>query len=1335
MDGTTATLENGTIFEDRYEIQGELGSGSFGRVYRARQRSTGKTVAIKLLSAREASASSTGREVERFRRETRIGATLSHPNIVELVDSGETQEGQLYAVFAYVPGETLAQTLEREGSLGVAESVRLMTQVLDALSAAHAQGIVHRDLKPANLMLSGTGARRNALVLDFGLGGLAEGRRRKEWQTLTQTREFLGTPLYAAPEQLAGESPTERSDLYAWGLVFLECLTGRHPFAGEAAVERLLTGGGAVEIPDWLREHRLGALLATVTARDVSKRDLSVEALIEALDTIAGGGELPVAPEQSATPAPLTDHGEHRHLTVMFCDLVDSTGLAQKLDAEAYRRVVQAYQARAGEAIARYAGHVAQYLGDGLLVYFGYPQAHEDDAERAVRAGREVLRELSTLNPRLAAEHGVELAARVGIHTGPVVVDQMGGGEKKETLALGDTTNVAARLQGIAEPGSVVISESTLHLVAGLFVTEDRGTPALKGLAEPVRVHRVLQPSGVVSRLDRAPTLTPFVGREQELGLLLDRFEQAREQQGQAVWIAGEAGIGKSRLAHRLRDRLRESPHTWLECRTSPYTQSSALYPVIELIEQAHAFQAEEAAESKLARLERGLAHVGLEPAEALPLLASLLSLRLPERYAPLEISPQLARKKTLETLLAWVLALGEKQPVVLLVEDLHWIDPSTLEWLGLLIEQCPTARVLLLLTFRPEFAPPWPSRAHLVPITLSRLRRGEARDLAAQAIPEGVLPDALLDEVATRGDGVPLFVEELAKGVVESRRELGSSLSGLTVPETLQDSLMARLDRLGEAKSVAQLAAAIGREFPYALLESVAPLTEQALREGLGHLVEAELVYQRGLPPNATYTFKHALVQDTAYQSLLESQRRELHGRIAEALEVRFADRVAREPELAARHCAEAGRTADAVAHYRRAGERAAQHSAHAEAVAHLERAIGLLDTLPESPERDRQELRLRIGLGASLQATRGMYSPEVEEVYERALSLSRRSRDLPERFQALAGLQIFYRNREVRRSLELGEELLAHAERTGEPSERLFAHSTLGVVRQFRGELSEALAHEEQAIALYDPSAHGSLERVYGLEPGIVSLCLASFSLMQLGHPDRALERAEEAIAQARAQSLPYSLSYALNWGAIAHYMRGELRRMIDRDEEAIEIAAERGFAQQLDGATRLRASALALLLGDAEAGTDLVEWPKASVGPVAGPFVGAAAAALLCLGRLEAALRWMDDWLAFSAEKCVPYWDAECLRLTAEIRLAQDRTAREEAERLLRRAIAIAQSQEGRGLELRAASSLARLLRDRGERDEARALLEPVYDWFTEGFDTADLVDAKALLDELS
>ena len=1328
MELAAATLANGTRFEDRYEILGELGSGSFSRVYQAKQLSTGQSVAIKLLSDREASESSTGNEAERFRREMQICAALSHINIVRLLDSGETVEGQLYAVFEHVPGETLGQTLEREGQISVRESLRLMAQVLDALACAHAKGIVHRDLKPANLMLSGTGARRNALVLDFGLGGVAEHRRRKEWETLTQSREFLGTPLYAAPEQLAGETPTERSDLYAWGLVFLECLTGRHPFAAEGATARLMTGGGAVGIPEWLQDHRLGELLASVTAREPAKRDVSLEALIDALDEMARG-ELPIAPVVSPAPAPLKGEGERRHLTVMFCDLVGSTALSQQLDAETYQEIVRAYQARGAEATERYEGHVVQYLGDGLLVYFGYPQAHEDDAERAVRAGRDVLRGLEMLSARVEAAHGVAITARVGIHTGPVVVGEMGGGEKMEVLALGDTPNIAARLEGIAEPGTVVISDATLRLVPGVFVTEDRGTPELKGIEESIRVHQILHQSGIRSRLERSTGLSPFVGREQELGLLLDRFEQAQEGRGQAVLVAGEAGIGKSRLLHQLRGRLCESPHTWLECRTSPYTQSSALNPIIAMVEEALDFREEDTSQEKLGRLERGLAHVGIELDEAVPLFASLLSLRLCERYATLEISPQLQRQKTLETLLAWVLALDEKQPLVLLVEDLHWIDPSTLEWLGLLIEQCPTANLLLLMTHRPDFEPPWPAREHLHAITLSRLSRRQSQDLVARAVSETRLPAELVERIAIRSDGVPLFVEELVKGVVET-----GHTESLDIPETLQDSLMARLDRLGGAKQVAQLGAAIGREFPYTLLEAVAPLTEAALREGLGRLVEAELVYQRGLPPKATYTFKHALVQDTAYQSLLVSHRVELHGRIADALEARFAERVTREPEEIARHCEAAQRTAEAIEHYQRAGERATQHFAHAEAIGHWQKALELLRSLPDSAERDRKELQLQVALGPSLMVTKGYGDHELGRAYGRARALCREIGDTPELVRALIGVSLydFFRG-ELRTGADLAKQALALAERADEAYPLLVAHTRLGINLNGLGEPTRALEHLEQAIRLHDPVEHRSLEAAWGGGLGApAARSIAVLALWHLGHPDRARRLSRESVELAR-ESDPFDLAGALTADAMLHELLRERDRTREQAEEAIAIARDRGFPFPLLMATLYRGWALGGARGLEEAQQSVAQMEQAGTRAFIPAWLRIVADANRELGRTEDALAALEAALGIAEETGERFDYAELHRLKGEMLLHQ--RAAGEAESCFRRALEIAREQKAKSDELRAATSLARLLRAQGRGDDGRELLTPVYDWFTEGFDTHDLKDAKVLLEELA
>ncbi len=756
------------------------------------------------------------------------------------------------------------------------------------------------------------------------------------------------------------------------------------------------------------------------------------------LSWMGGASEMPAAaaPSKETLAAP---EAERRQLTVMFCDLVGSTDLSQRLDAEDLRSVVRAYQEAASGAIERYAGHIAQYLGDGLLVYFGHPQAHEDDAERAVRAGLEILTALRTLNDALEPKHGVRLAARVGIHTGPVVIGTMGGGAKSETLALGDTTNIAARLEAVAAPDTVVVSGATQRLVPGMFLLHDLGTPPLKGIATQVRAYAVRQATGVRSRLDVDPSkLTPLVGREQQVGLLIERWEQAQERDGQAVLIAGEAGLGKSRLLQAFRERLADTPHSWLECRCTPYTEGSAFHPLIELVEQGLGFKPDDDPETRLRRLEGGIERAGLSVPEGVPLIGALLSLPLPERYPPLRQSPELQRKQTMEALVAWTLALAAQQPLVMLYEDLHWCDPSSVELLGLLLAQSPTARVLTLLTFRPAFVPPWPARSHQTPLAVSRLSRRQATNMIGGMTRGVPLPGAVVERIVERADGVPLFVEELTKMVLESdlvavqggRYELTGSLTQLAIPTTLQDSLMARLDRLDAGKEVAQLGAALGREFSYELLRSVSLLEEPRLHAGLTQLVDAELLYQRGTPPAATYTFKHALIQETAYQSLLKRTRQQLHARIAEVLEERFPERVASEPEVLARHCDQAGLATQAIAHYQRAGERATQRSANEEAIGHLRRALDLVATLPETRERHQMELGLQMAIGGPLNSVRGPSHPEVEQTYARARELALQIGEAPELPRVLTRMATVYLNKgDLAIAAEVAQEALAAA------------------------------------------------------------------------------------------------------------------------------------------------------------------------------------------------------------------------------------------------------------------------------------------------------------------
>jgi class 3 adenylate cyclase len=629
----------------------------------------------------------------------------------------------------------------------------------------------------------------------------------------------------------------------------------------------------------------------------------------------------------SPPTAPHSTAAERRQLTVLFCDLVDSTALSSCLDPEDLREVVRAYQATCAEVIQRFEGHVAQYLGDGLLVYFAYPQAHEDDAQRAIRVGLGMVEAMRTLNSRLRQRQGVRLAIRVGIHTGLVVVGEIGGGARQEQLALGDTPNLAARLQGLAAPDTVVISAATQRLTQGYFTFHDLGLHRPKSVAMPLQVYQVVGATQVQHRLDITTPrgLTPLVGREPEVGLLRDRWAQVQAGRGHVVVLSGEAGIGKSRLVQVVKDELIGPTALRIEYRCSPYHQHSAFYPVIAHLERVLAWRQDDTPADRLRKLEEAVRPYPLPLAEVIPLFAALLAVPLPASYAPLTLPPQRQKQKTLEALLTWLLVLTERQPLLLVVEDLHWIDPSTLEFLSLLVDQGPTARLLTLLTCRPEFQPPWGLRTHLTPMTLQRLLQSQVEEMIARVTGGKALPPEVVAQLVARTDGVPLFVEELTKTVLESGllREtqghyaLTGPLPPLAIPATLHNSLMARLDRLETVKAVAQLGAVLGRTFAYELLQAVSPLEEATLQHSLRQLVDAELVYQRGVPPQAAYTFKHALIQDAAYQSLLRSTRQQYHQRIAQVLAAQFPEIAESQPELVAHHYTEAGCNAQAVAYW----------------------------------------------------------------------------------------------------------------------------------------------------------------------------------------------------------------------------------------------------------------------------------------------------------------------------------------------------------------------------------------------------------------------------------
>jgi class 3 adenylate cyclase/predicted ATPase len=1085
---------------------------------------------------------------------------------------------------------------------------------------------------------------------------------------------------------------------------------------------------------------------------------------IEAAVTLPSPAQTPVpqaTPTATPTDAPTSipepvrhaPEAERRQVTVLFCDLVDSTKLSQHLDAEDYRAVVRAYQQAAVTALQPWDGYVAQYLGDGLMVYFGWPTAHEDAAVRAVHASLALLAALEPLNAtQLAPRYGVRVQVRLGVHTGMAVIGEIGGGDRHEQLAMGETPNIAARLQGLADPDTVALSAVTARLVQRRFALETLGTHQLKGVTEPMQVFRVL---GVPDTTDEEEAATPgravfLVGRDEELGLLHRRWEQSKAGLGQAVLIRGEAGIGKSSLVETLRARVRREGFTRVAVRCSPYHTNSALYPVMEHVQRVFQWQRDDPPAAKLAKLERTLRTYRLPLEDVVPLFAALLSVPLPEgRYPALRLTPQQQKQQTQDALVAWMLEEAERQPVLVVWEDLHWADPSTLEYLGLLLEQSPTAAMLNLLTFRPEFVPPWPSRSHMTPLTLNRLERPQVEALIRHLAGGKALPAEVVAYIVARTDGVPLFVEELTKMLLESdllhqeteRYTLTGPLSAVAIPTTLQDSLMARLDRLPMIREVAQLGAVLGREFAYEMLRALAGVEDTLLQERLAQLVDTELLYQRGRPPRAKYIFKHALVQDAAYASLLKSTRQQYHQQVARMLEARFPDTVQTEPELVAHHYTEAGCYAQAIGYWQQAGQRAMQRSANVEAIAHLRKGIELLTILPDTPARVQAELTLQTTLGPALMATRGYAAPEVAATYNRARELCQQAEETPELFPVLWGMLLLYLGRaEHETALELGEQCLSLARRLDDPALLLEAHLGLGASGFHLGQLSQAHTHLEQGIRIYDPQQHHALAFRYGnVDPGVMCLAFAGCTLWLLGYPEQALERVNEALTLAQNLEHPYTLARGLYYTTLLHQVRREWQVVSERAATAITVATEQQVALVLALGPIMRGWAVAMQGQGAEGLTQLrqgLDAYRATGAEFQRPhFLSMLAEVHRSLGQPEAGLTALSEALTLVEKTGERYYEAELHRLKGELLLQHAAPEVSHAETCFQQALDIARRQQARSLELRAAMSLGRLWQQQGKRQEARALLAGVYHWFTEGFDTADLQEAKALLHAVS
>jgi class 3 adenylate cyclase/tetratricopeptide (TPR) repeat protein len=1006
---------------------------------------------------------------------------------------------------------------------------------------------------------------------------------------------------------------------------------------------------------------------------------------------------------------------------VLFCDLVNSTSIAAQLDPEEWREIVAGYHRAAAQAIERFGGNVAQYLGDGVMAFFGYPEAHDNDGERAARAGLAILDAISKLN-----EHPThpKLSARIGIDSGPVVVGAGAGGDAD---VFGDTPNIAARVQAAAAPGTVLITADTHRLVSGLFVVEDRGAQALKGIERPIQLYRVIQPSGVRGRLEAATaarTLTPFVGREDELRLLMNRWEHALDSEGQVALIIGEAGIGKSRLVQRFREQIAGAPHTWVEAAAGAFFQNTPFYAVTEMLRELLAWRGDESAEEQVAQLETRLELAGLKPAEALPLIAPLLNLPIPAKYPPLSLSPEQQRRRLLAALVEWALGVARVQSTIIAIEDLHWADPSTLELLQLLVEQGTTARLLLLYTARPEFRAQWPPQAHHTQITLNRLSARNVRTMLGEVAAQKALSEETIATVLERTGGVPLFVEELTRAVLESSN---AKLTEREIPVTLHDSLMARLDRLGSAKEVAQVGAVIGSEFSYGLLHAVHPLAEADLQGALRRLANAELIYVHGIPPEADYTFKHALVRDAAYEALLKSRRRGLHHRVALTITEKFSAMAEAQPEVLARHWAEAGETERAIAEWSRAGKAARARNAFSESRESYRHALALLVTLPESPERDSRELRLMRALLGVLKIIGGYTAPDFVEATAHARKLAEKSGNLTQLvLQVVAMWASANTSGDIPASTTFADQALDLAQRDGSPASMALAHMAQIGSRNLRADLVGA---EEYFVRGIEHFTAAGFRRV----PGSVAYTFgaASLNAWALGRADTARERMRQAIAGGSENNSPYEKTWAQS---LAAELQIHLREPTEAEviaEQVVTLSDERGFSQ-FNGAGRVILGWARANLGHTSEGVALIRQglkDGAETGSClgAGGALTALANAQALDGKIADALATIGKVLQLNEHR------PEALNTRGELWLKTGQP--ELAETDFREAIALAQKMSAKAWELRATTSLAQLLAKESRCDEARAMLAEIYGWFTEGFDTADLKDAKALLDELS
>ena len=1365
----------------RYRVIRPLGSGGFGTVYLCEDAGLSRQVAVKV--SRRGSATPPA-ESERFMEEARRLARLAHPGIVTVHDVG-MEEGSVFVVSAYLDGHDLGRWL-KENRPAWLESARIVAALADALAHAHSRMIIHRDVKPSNIILS---PECEPILVDFGLAldDVQSGAAEKGL--------FAGTPSYMSPEQVTGLAHRidGRTDIYGLGVVLYEMLTGQVPFRAQNLNELIRQVREdepqpprqiAREVPPALERACLKALAKQQQDRYTTATDFAVDLR----RIIAAAAEMPTARQtlgEISAPAPHgassgTSRGstgipsssrrrardaERRQVTLVVggCDLFESQAYLERLDAEEQSKVLHAFQQACEQVVSRYEGTMVQCTERGLLACFGYPIAYENAARRAARTGLALLGSMAILGNQLRKEHALELSVWVGIHTGSAVVES---GETSISL-VGEARNVALRLQEFAMPGEVICTGATRRLIDQRFECVALGQQKLKGVARPVDLFRIEGTSNVGSLLDSvAPeALTPLTGRDHELSLLKDRWEQVRAGECQVIQLLGEPGLGKSRLVHAMKEFVeqqsvgvapssRRSPASSrcfstlsiIEWRCSPHFKNTSLYPASRFFECFLGFAHEEAAATRFDKLIKHLDTYGLARNELVPLFAALLSLPLDNRFASLGLSPVREREETFRALEQWLGAFATRRPIVFICEDLHWADASTLEFIGTLISGGMSGPILILLTSRPEFRAPWPMAANQTNLALNRLTREQVTEMIHKKA-GNTLSDAVVDQVYQRAGGVPLFIEEFTKvlqqsGATTTAENAGGAASSREIPATLQDLIMARVDRAEGEREVAQLAAVLGREFNHDLLSAVAKLDEPTLNAEMRELVQAEIIYQRGRPPNCVYSFKHALLEDALYNSLVKSKRQQLHQRVAEVLEAEFGVLlVETRPELLAHHFTEAGLPQKAIRYWLQAGLRSRERSAEVEAIGHLTRGVALIKELEESPERDALELELLGPLGTAYIAARGYAAPEVGPVFQRARELCEHVGEPPQWFAMLLGIWEWHTVRaDLRLCMDLAGEGMEFATRLNQPGMLMDACFMAGETLLYRGEFADARDSFSSAVAKYDDRERTRQWSKYtGHDAGVTHRSNLAVTLWLLGYPDQALKANQEMRRLAREIDHPFTLAYALHHTAwLFQYCRlgAEVQAAA---EEAIAISAAQGFALWHATGTFYKGAGM-LLQGERVKGVALLLQGLAAFRVTGAELtlscqLGIVGEACAQFKRFRDAHEAIDEGIALAEKNDERCHEAELHRVKGELLLAESPEPDPAAEGCFRHAIAIARRQRSRAWELRATMSLARLWQRQGRREAARGALAEVYNAYTEGFTTPDLVDARALLDSLS